>query len=272
MPQPSKWTKHIFVDHAELYGEVLESLKPRAAADVRGLRRLLAREGVPPRGRLLDIACGIGRHVVPLASAGYEVVGSDFSPAYVARAREYAARRGLGEDRLRCIVSDYRKIDRTLTLARERPFDVAFALFTSLGHYGEAGDLAVLRAVRKVVRPGGLFVLEMGSRDWVVAHFKPKGKLLAGPDSSLEIREERTFDWATSTISSKWTFFRRAGGRRRRLLEEVITVRMYSLHELRSLFERAGWQFVRAYGDLVTLEPVSFRSHRLVVVGRRPTR
>lgn len=272
MPFPSRWTKRVFVDHAELYGEVLESLKPRAGPELRGLRRLMAREGVPAGARILDIACGIGRHIVPLAAAGYDAVGADFSPAYVDRARAYAADRGLGSHRIRFLVSDYRKIDRGLRRAGERPFDVAISLFTSMGHYGEAGDLAALRAVRKVVRPGGLFVLEMGSRDWVVAHFRPKGKVRTGPGGSLEIRESRTLDWATSTIASRWEFFRLGSGRPRKLWEEEITVRMYSLHELRALFERGGWRFVRAYGDLVTLEPVSFRSHRLVVVGRRPAR
>jgi len=264
------WTTKVFVDQAPLYGEVLAGLIPRAAREAKGIRRILNREEVPSRGRVLDIACGIGRHVIPLAKLGYRTVGCDFSPGFLEQAREHARRSGLSHDRLRFYKSDYRRIDRVLRHAGELPFDAALCIFTSMGHYGESGDLAVLRAVRRVVRPGGIFVLEMGDRDYVLRNYESAGVSRATPD--IELRERRRFDWEHSVVHSTWEFYRGRGRSKRKVLTQEITVRLYSLHELRSLFERAGWRYVRSYGSLTTLEPVSLRSHRLVVIGRRPAR
>lgn len=263
------WTRHVFIDQSPLYGEVLEASIPTALAQVRGLCRIFRAENVPRNGRVLDIACGIGRHIVPLAKVGYRAVGCDFSPGFIEYARRWVRRARLDPKRIRFYVTDYRRIDRALRSAHEPPFDAAICLFTSLGHYGEETDLKVLHAVRRVVRPGGVFVLEMGSRDWVLRHFRTTG--VNHVRKGLEVRERRRFDWETSTVHSDWTFFRGEGRRKRRVFDQQITVRLYSAHELRSLFERAGWRWLRCYGNLTTLEPVSLESHRLVAVARRPT-
>jgi 2-polyprenyl-3-methyl-5-hydroxy-6-metoxy-1,4-benzoquinol methylase len=43
--------------------------------------------GCPEGGDLLDVPCGFGRHSVPLAEAGYRVVGADRSQALIDEAR-----------------------------------------------------------------------------------------------------------------------------------------------------------------------------------------
>lgn len=264
------WTRTVFVDHADLYATVLRARRAAALPEVRGIRRILDTQGIPRRGRVLDIACGVGRHIVPLARSGYFAVGCDFSPGMIAESKRWARACRLGDDRIRFYRSDYRRIDRTLRRAREPRFDAAICVFTSMGHYGEKGDVATLRAVRRSVRPGGIFVLEMGDRDWVLRNYQPTSVSRTGHE--LEIHERRRFDWERSVMHSRWTFFRGVGARKRRALTQEITVRLYSLHELRNLLERSGWEYLGSYGSLSSLEPVSLRSHRLVVVGRRPVR
>ncbi len=261
------WTTRVFVDHAKLYGEVLAGLKPAALPEVRGIRRIFDSEGVPRGGRVIDIACGIGRHIVPIAEAGYRSVGCDLSPSYIAEASKWSRQSGLSEEKLRFYATDYRSLGKTMRKVKEAPFDAAICIFTSMGHYGEEGDLDILRNVGSVVRPGGLFLMEMGNRDWILRNFEPEGVIRAA--TGLEIGEQRRFDWDTSTVRSTWTFYRSRGRQKRTVLKEEISVRLYSVQELKSLLERAGWQFVRSYGSLTDLKPVSFDSRRLVVVGRR---
>lgn len=260
----------MFVEQAPLYAEVLRSKARAALPEVRGIRRILDTHGIPRDGRVLDIACGIGRHIIPLATAGYRAVGCDFSPGFIDEARKRARRSRLSPDHLRFYLTDYRRVDRTLRRGREPPFDAAICIFTSMGHYGEKGDLTTMRAVRRAVRRGGVFIMEMGDRDSILRRFEERATDQVG--KTLEIHERRHFDWERSTMHSWWTFYRCGGGRRRKIFEQEITVRLYSLHELKSLFERSGWEYLGSYGSLTTLEPVSLESRRLVIVGRRPAR
>ncbi len=267
---PPAWTRRLFGDEAELFGEVLAALRPAARQDGVGLRRLFARFGVPRQGRVLDIACGVGRHIVPLAEAGYRCVACDSSSGLLRQARTAATAANLGADALRFYRADYRHVDRILRRHGEPRFDAAICLFSSLGYYGEAADLATLRAVHRTVRPGGLFVLELANRDWILPHYRAEA--VTQPTADLEQRERRQFDWERSTVRSVWTFYRRSGGQRRRVLEQEVRIRLYSAHELRSLLERAGWEGLATFGSLPRLERLSFDAHRLVVVGRRPGR
>jgi SAM-dependent methyltransferase len=264
------WTHRVFVDYASIYAEVLRAKRSAALPEVRGIRRILDRQGIPRDGRVLDIACGIGRHIIPLAKAGYRAVGCDFSPGFIEEARKWARQSGLGSDRIRFYLTDYRRVDRALRRRHEPRFDAAICIFTSMGHYGDKGDIATLKAARHVVRPGGVFVLEMGDRDSILRRFKESA--VDRSARGLEIHERRHFDWERSTMHSMWTFLRRVGRRRRKIFQQEITIRLYSLHELRALFERSGWEYLRSYGSLSTLEPVSLESRRLVVVAQRPIR
>ena len=45
--------------------------------------------------RILDIACGFGRHSLELARRGFSVTGVDITPSYIEFAREEAKREGL---------------------------------------------------------------------------------------------------------------------------------------------------------------------------------
>ena len=260
----------MFVEQAALYAEVLRAKARAALPEVRGIRRILDAQRISRDGRVLDIACGLGRHIIPLAKAGYRAVGCDFSPGFVEDAQKWARQSRLSADRIRFYLTDYRRVDRALRRAHEPPFDAAICIFTSMGHYGEKGDLTTLRAVHRAVRPGGVFIMEMGDRDSVLRRFEERAVDRVG--RTLEIHELRRFDWERSTMRSLWTFYRRIGRRRRKIFEQEISVRLYSLHELKSLFERSGWEYLRSYGSLTTLEPVSLESRRLVIVGRRPAR
>ncbi len=51
-----------------------------------------------PRGRALDVACGLGATAIALAGAGFEVEAIDIAPTALARAREAAERRGVAVD------------------------------------------------------------------------------------------------------------------------------------------------------------------------------
>lgn len=260
---PGHWTDELFLKHPEIFLAIHESAWAAGEEQSKRLKTLLDRFGVPPGGRILDAPCGIGRHATRLAGWGYRTVGIDFSPVYVARAVEIARREGM-TDRTSYRVGDLRTLSNALA-ASEGPFDAALNLWTSIGYYDEDTDVHILHEYAKQVRPGGLFVLYIVNRDYVVRHFDPQGIETFGEIVHIE---QRHLDLATSYMRNEWRFFRRNGDDLDHIVSLQIDHVIYSLHELRRLLTRAGWTFLEAFGGF-NLDPPSTDSPTLLVVGRR---
>ncbi|MCX7625857.1 MAG: class I SAM-dependent methyltransferase, partial [Candidatus Sumerlaeaceae bacterium] len=122
-PEPDHWTTRYFGKlYAELYSQhLLPAKQTRIEADF--ARRLLQLSGK----RVLDLACGFGRHARLLARHS-AVVGIDRNREYLAMARENTS----GQSRDRLLVS--RGDMRWLPL-RSECFDAVLLLFNSFGYF-----------------------------------------------------------------------------------------------------------------------------------------
>jgi SAM-dependent methyltransferase len=263
------WPTTLFVRHPGLFAPYLRAREALGRRELVGVRRILLGAGISPPSRVLDIACGLGRHIVPLGRAGYQVVGCDLSPAFLRETRARARRLGLRPPAARFYLADYARVARSLQRAGESPFDAVICLFTSMGYRGRHGDLRVLRSPRRIVRPGGLFIWETGDREWVLRNFESEG--VNRPDAFHELREHRRYVPRHSDVHAVWTFYRRDGrGQARRIFETRVRVRLHTAEEMRELFQEAGWTVRGIYGDLPTLRRRSRTTRRLVAVAQRP--
>jgi SAM-dependent methyltransferase len=208
--------------------------------------------GCPDGGDLLDVPCGFGRHSVPLARAGYRVVGVDRSQALLAEAR----RRAGGERWPKLVRADYRE----LPLA-DASFDTAVNLFTSIGYLGDDEDTRALAEIGRVLRPGGRLVIEAMHRDLLVRNFRDQDWRLLGEGRLL--LEQRTFDAASGVAQVTQTLIDGGGERDSR----SYSVRVYTATELVAMLIRAGFAEAKCYGDL---DGAAFETGtRLVLVAAR---
>ena len=143
--------------------------------------------GCEDDGDVLDVPCGFGRHAVPLARAGYRVVGVDRSAVLLGEAR----RRAAGARWPKFAQADYRDLPMA-----DGSFDLALNLFSSLGYLGDAEDTRALAEMRRVLRPDGRLVIETMHRDALVRHFHEQDWRLVGEGRLL--LEQRTFDPASA--------------------------------------------------------------------------
>jgi SAM-dependent methyltransferase len=155
------WFESFFgKDYLEIYEHVLPSA--RATADVEGIIALL---DLTPGARILDVACGHGRHSILLSKLGYDVTGYDLSKVFLDRARADADAQGAT---VRWVPGDM----RNLPFLSE--FDVAINIFTAFGYFEDPeDDIKTLRGVHAALRPGGRFLLETVHRDALPARFQP---------------------------------------------------------------------------------------------------
>ncbi|MFG2373232.1 class I SAM-dependent methyltransferase [Streptomyces sp. NPDC048504] len=127
----------------------------RQAAALDGVVR--ARLGAGPH-QVLDCSCGIGTQSIGLAGVGHRVIGSDLSPAAVARAAVEAAARGV---RLPVTVADMRALP-----FRAAVFDVVVCADNSLAHLLTADDVGTtLAGMRRVLRDDGFLMISIRDYD-----------------------------------------------------------------------------------------------------------
>lgn len=202
-----------------------------------------------PGSPVLDLACGHGRIANRLAERGADVTGYDADRTSLERAREDAENRGL---EVSYIEGDMR------TLPWEGRFDAALLWFTAFGYFDDEGNRAVLREVRRALRPGGRFVLEMVHLPWLLRHLQRQLFVRRGADVMLD---ENTWHPASSEMET-----RRAVVRDGTVREFGYSIRMFMPAELRTWLHEAGFAQVELLGREGL--PISSEDRRLVVLAR----
>jgi SAM-dependent methyltransferase len=208
--------------------------------------------GLAPGAKILDLACGPGRFALPLAQRGFHVVGLDISEVYLSQARAKAQEHGL---KIQFVHGDMRQIPF------ENEFDAVINLFTSFGYFEREEDhLTVLKEVRKCLKPGGRFLLELQNRDWLIRNFRPRNW---HEYPNFFVLEESTMNFARNRIESRWIVLK--GAERK---EYTLSLRVFTLAELLGLFAQAGLKVLGYYGGLRG-EPWSLEANRLAIVAER---
>jgi SAM-dependent methyltransferase len=208
------------------------------------LWRLLELE---PGREVLDVACGHGRIANRLARRGAVVTGLDADPFFLARAREA----GSGA---RYVEGDMRELPFA-----DASFDAALLWFTSFGYFDDEGNRAVLRELRRVLRPGGRAILDLNNLPRLLATFQRQAFVRRGADVLLD--EHDDFDEETRTMKTARTYIRDGAVR-----EISFRIRYFLPEELRDWLLAAGF----ADADLLGPdgEPLTSQSRRLIAVAR----
>lgn len=214
---------------------------------------LLRALGLRPGARILDVACGAGRHAGALARRGYHVVGIDLSPPMLEEAR----RRFREGPRLRFLRRDMRR------LAFRAEFDAVVSLYTSFGYFTNAENEAALRRMARALAPGGKLLIDHRDPSYD-ARLPPRLWYSAGPDRI--VLERRRFDRRTKVTESTQLVVRT---REPTVVERRYRLQEFSLTAWRRMLHRAELRFVRAYGAYNGHAYRPGATGRLIVVAER---
>src|SRR5262245_41938572 len=113
---------------------------------------------LPHPCRVLDLGCGTGRHLLPLAALGFDCVGVDLSKAML----EMASQK-LREQRLaaRLVRANLVEMD----CLADGHFDVCLCMFSTLGMIRGANERRrVVEHAHRLLRDGGRFLLHVHNR------------------------------------------------------------------------------------------------------------
>lgn len=215
-------------------------------------------------GRILELACGSGRILLPLAREGYELTGVDSSAAMLDLARQHLRRERLAQ-RCALVQQDMR------TLHLKQTFRLAFIALGSFGHItARKEQQQVLASVRAHLSPGATFIVDISNND---ARYMEE---LSG-----QMLHQGTWHTENSEILSH--FVSPASSHDHHLLElthfydrhtqggtvqrSVITTFLYLFErsEIELLLEQAGFAIKDIYGDY-DFGPYHLESPRIICV------
>ena len=106
--------------------------------------------------KILDLACGHGRHANLLADFGHQVTGVDLSQDFLAIARKNAKSQGVN---VHYLCADSR------TYSDPAAYDCVIHLFSSFGYFSDEENEQVIRNIADSLKPDGLFCLDILNRD-----------------------------------------------------------------------------------------------------------
>jgi SAM-dependent methyltransferase len=230
-------------DYMYFYGDLLtdETTQRQVAFLVRELELAL-------QMKILDLACGFGRHANRLAALGFRVEGIDYMPGFLEMARKDAQARG--------VLVDYRQGDMRQIDFNE-VYDRVLLLFTAFGYFEDDQNFMVLRNIARALQPGGLLVFDIHNRDVFLNGFRPD--IVTEKEGNLMIDRNR-FDTTTGRLYNRRIIIR--NGVRR---DKPFFVRMYNPNEITELVRQAGLQVVKMFGGWDS-QPLSIDARRMIVV------
>jgi len=233
-------------------------------ADLMMIEQLAALCGSP----ILELACGTGRALLPLARQGYQVTGVDISPKMLAIARRKVEAEGLA-DRVTLVEQDMRR------LVLDGRFNLAFVALNSFMHLlTPDGQIASLARIHQHLNPGGRLLLDLFNPDLGrLLDFRSQvslDKVMIDPETGhrlMKFRSEKV-DLSQQTIYVTYMIddVDNQGVVHRTL--GTFSTRYLFRAELEHLLQRAGFAVEAVYGSY-DLDDFNSDSDKMITVVRR---
>jgi SAM-dependent methyltransferase len=191
-----------------------------------------------PRGgeRILDLACGSGRHSLELRRRGFEVVGADISPDLIEIARRDAAEADLDVSFIRADLRD---------LEHDAEFDLVLNLNDGAVGYleSDAENFRTFEVISRALRPGGRNLLQLPNVLYARERLPQRSWI---PASSMVELVEHRWNKKAKRLEGRMVALRFG-----EVLEDLdgieFSQRLYSVDELRDVYASVGMELLRVY-------------------------
>lgn len=234
-----EWWQNFFIP---VTGEIMFS--PRAKQSQKEVDQILEQVNLKRPAKILDLACGVGRHSVPFAKRKFEVIGLDFSKNFLAEAKK--------SSRKEKVSVDFRHGDMKNLKPHfdSNEFDLVVSLYNSFGYFkNRSDDMKMLKEVLRVLKPGGHLVLNTLNGDGVRAALKKPVSMGREPIKNVFMIDAAKFDDAKKKTISEWTIVDARKGKAK-IHRMSFQQNVYSYSELKALLQKAGFKIEKTWGLL----------------------
>lgn len=189
--------------------------------------------------RILDLACGYGRHSLEFARRGFCVTGVDITPDYIDFAKCRAETEKLDA---RFICSDIRAVNFI------NEFDVVINMADGAVGYLENDEenSKIFEVISKALKPGGKHFMDIMNRSYAETHFPCR--LWEAGEKCLTLSE---FEWEsdTKTLIYGQADYKYGETLSKPDINDGNTIRLYSADEIREIFSKLKMTVCKTYSD-----------------------
>ncbi len=199
---------------------------------------------LPENAKVLDLACGKGRHSVYLNKLGFDVIGADLSENSISQAKKH------GNETLHFEAHDMRK-------SFEQKFDAIFNLFTSFGYFDNDEDnITTLKAIKESLNEYGFAILDFMNVEKVIPNLvKEEVKTVDGIDFNIKRRFENGYIYKDISFEDKGQNF-----------EFTERVKALSLHDFEKMMDESDIYLLDVFGDYKLGKFYKNTSDRLIMI------
>jgi SAM-dependent methyltransferase len=227
----------VFTKSQDWYDLVYDAQGKDYEVEAATLRQMLhsrgvSRGGAGGRSRLLDVACGTGRHLALLDD--FDRVGVDLDPGMLERAAERCPGVMLVE-------GDMRTLDPGGLGA---PFDAVSCLFSSIAYMRDLQSLTeAVGSMARCIRPGGVLAIEPFLEPGVVELGRPWATFVDRPEIKIARMDVPRVEGRCLQLEFEYLIADSDGVRH---VHESHRVGLFTREEFGSAFRAAGleWSFV----------------------------
>lgn len=195
-------------------------------------------------GKVLDLACGKGRHSVYLNKIGYNLTGVDLSEQSIAYAKQFE------NETLKFDVHDMSK-------PYPDTFDAVFNLFTSFGYFeNEDCNLETIKSIKAELNEFGFGVIDFMNVNYIIENLVEENvKTVEG----IDFHQKRSIKDGYIVKDIRFEADREH-------FEFQERVKAFTLEDFKTLFEKAGVYLLDVFGDYKLRPYHSKTSERLIMI------
>lgn len=240
------WYKNWF--NSPFYHKLYFERDEKEAEDF--IRQLIAHLQPAAGSRMLDVACGKGRHSKTLAALGYSVTGIDISSDSIAYAKQFE------KENLDFFVHDMR------LPFWGNYFNFAFNFFTSFGYFKtrrEHDD--AIRTISKSLKAGGIFVIDYLNVHYAEDHLlKNEQKLIEGTTYEIKRWDDETHFYKKISVTDTTLSFP---------IEYTEKVAKFSLGDFTDMLSFQGMQVKEVFGDYSFSHYDVRKTPRMIIIAEK---
>ncbi|MEC9160796.1 MAG: class I SAM-dependent methyltransferase [Bacteroidota bacterium] len=195
--------------------------------------------------KILDVACGRGRHSIYLSKLKYNVTGIDLSTNNINYAKKAAKNNQL----------DCNFFTHDMRNEINYKFDLILNMFTSFGYFTEIDNLKTIFAFKKSLNPSGSLIIDFMNLGFVTKNFIKKEVILK---KGINFNVKRS-------ISNKKVKKEISFSIENKNYNYIESLSALTLSDFKKMFLKSGLKLIKTYGDY-DLKPFNYETSKRLIM------